>query len=146
MALCSDERCALANGRILSCVSYPKCPGVARLTGAARTALLPESRVRLLRQGRIQSSLDSGTPPQLGCNKGVVPSTQRALCFVAGSFTYKTGGPICLHAGHGHKLFPLQAVLVWQLGFWTTGKVDGGFVLLIAVDVLEVYHHVQGIG
>ncbi len=43
-------------------------------------------------------------------------------------------------------LSPSQAVLVWQLGLWTAGKVDGGFVLLIAVDVLEVYHHVQGIG
>lgn len=42
--------------------------------------------------------------------------------------------------------FPSQAVLVWQLSLWTTGKVDSGFVLLIAVDVLEVYHHVQGIG
>lgn len=40
------------------------------------------------------------------------------------------------------RLFPSQAVLVWQLGLWTAGKVDGGFVLLIAVDVLEVYHHV----
>lgn len=43
-------------------------------------------------------------------------------------------------------LLPSQAVLVRQLGLGTTGKVDGGFVLLIAVDVLEVYHHVQGIG
>lgn len=41
---------------------------------------------------------------------------------------------------------PSQAVLVRQLGLWTAGKVDGGFVLLVAVDVLEVYHHVQGVG
>lgn len=37
----ADERCALANGRILSCVSYPKCRDVALLTGAVHTALLP---------------------------------------------------------------------------------------------------------
>ncbi|KAM7404816.1 hypothetical protein PAMP_012127 [Pampus punctatissimus] len=35
-----DERCALINSRILSCVSCPKCRGVAPLTGAAHTALL----------------------------------------------------------------------------------------------------------
>ena len=33
----ADERCALTNG---SCVSYPKCCGVAPLTGAAHTAVL----------------------------------------------------------------------------------------------------------
>lgn len=42
--------------------------------------------------------------------------------------------------------FLSQAVFVWQLCLWTTGKVDCGFVLLVAVDVLEVYHHMQGIG
>ncbi|KAA8590990.1 hypothetical protein FQN60_001933 [Etheostoma spectabile] len=52
----------------------------------------------------MQSSLDSGTPSQFGCNKGVVRSTLRALCFLAGSFTYKTGRRICLCAGCGHKV------------------------------------------
>ena len=52
----------------------------------------------------MQSSLDSGTLSQFGCNKGVVRSTLRALCFLAGSFTYKTGRPICLCTGCGHKV------------------------------------------
>lgn len=38
-----------------------------------------------------------------------------------------------------------QAVLVWQLRLWTSGKVYGGFVLFVAVDVFEVDHHVQGV-
>lgn len=42
-------------------------------------------------------------------------------------------------------VFPSQTVLVRQLGLWTAGEVDGGFVLLVAVNVLEVYHHVQGV-
>lgn len=43
-------------------------------------------------------------------------------------------------------LFSSQAVLIWQLSLWTTGKIDSSFVFLIAIDVLEVYHHVQSIG
>lgn len=54
---------------------------------------------------RMQSSLDSGTLPQFGCNKGVVPRTPRARAFPAGSFTYKTDRPICLGAG-----FPQQSL------------------------------------
>lgn len=42
--------------------------------------------------------------------------------------------------------FPSQAVFVRQLRLWTTRKVDRGFVLLVAIDVLEMYHHVQSIG
>lgn len=58
------------------------------------------------------------------------------------SFSLSLSPPVVL------QLFfsPSQAVLVWQLCLGTSGKVDGGFVLLIAVNVLEVYHHVQGIG
>lgn len=41
---------------------------------------------------------------------------------------------------------PSQAVLVRQLGLRAAGKVDGGFVFFVAVDVLEVHHHVQGVG
>lgn len=42
--------------------------------------------------------------------------------------------------------FPSQTVFVWQLCLWTAGEVDCGFVLLVAVDVLEVNHHMQGVG
>lgn len=41
---------------------------------------------------------------------------------------------------------PSQAVLVRQLGLGTAGEVDGGFVFFVAVDVLEVHHHVEGVG
>lgn len=45
----------------------------------------------------------------------------------------------------GSSSLSSKAVLVRQLSLWTAGEVDGGFVLLVAVDVLEVYHHVQGV-
>lgn len=38
-----------------------------------------------------------------------------------------------------------EAVLVRQLSLRTAGKVDSSFVLLVSVNVLEVYHHVQGV-
>ena len=41
---------------------------------------------------------------------------------------------------------PSQAVLVGELCFWTAREVDGGFMLLVAVDVLQVDHHMQGVG
>lgn len=40
----------------------------------------------------------------------------------------------------------LQVVLLSAFGFCASGEVDGGLVLFIAVDVLEVDHHVQGVG
>lgn len=45
----------------------------------------------------------------------------------------------------GSSSLSSKAVLVRQLSLWAAGEVDGGFVLLVAVDVLEVDHHVQGI-
>lgn len=60
--------------------------------------------------------------------------------------------PLALHvplfSSFNPPLSPLssQAVLVWQLGLRTARKVDGGFVFFIAVDMLEVHHHVQGVG
>lgn len=58
------------------------------------------------------------------------------------SFSSSFLSPRCLSAPRcPHS----KAVLVRQFSLWTAGKVDGGFVLLVAVDVLEVYHHVQGV-
>lgn len=40
----------------------------------------------------------------------------------------------------------LLAGLVSALSFCASGKVNGGFVLFVTVNVLEVDHHVQGVG
>lgn len=40
----------------------------------------------------------------------------------------------------------LQVVLLSALSFCASGEVDGGLVLFVAVDVLEMDDHVQGVG
>ncbi len=60
----------------------------------------------------------------------------------------RTSNPF--HAGlllvlqHSHH--SSHAVLVWELGLRGAGEVDGGLVLFVTVNVLEVDDHVQGVG
>jgi len=53
---------------------------------------------------RMQSSLDSGTLLQFGCNNRLGVEYPAGQSFLAHSFTYKTGGPICRCTGDGHKV------------------------------------------